>query len=217
MILVAGLMLICLGLSILAWVGWQIYGTTWLAHRHQSEVVGATERTWQAERDGDDASGQDRDLAEGVIALVRIPAFGNEYVVPVHAGTDDDVLARGFGLVEGSPAPGAVGNFALAGHRITHGEPLRDMPELEAGDTVEVVTADMVYTYTLDTAGDALSVGIDDAWVTAADPVDPDTGASIAQQVGSDRLLTLVTCAELFYTDDRLVAFGHLTDRRRVS
>ena len=91
------------------------------------------------------------------------------------------------------------------------------MPELEAGDTVEVVTADMVYTYTLDTAGDALSVGIDDAWVTATDPVDPDTGASITQQVGSDRLLTLVTCAELFHTDDRLVAFGHLTDRRRVS
>jgi sortase A len=28
------------------------------------------------------------------------------------------------------------------------------------------------------------------------------------------RLLTLVTCAELFHTDDRLVVFGHLVDER---
>ena len=28
------------------------------------------------------------------------------------------------------------------------------------------------------------------------------------------RLLTLVTCAELFHTDDRMVAFGHLVDRQ---
>jgi sortase A len=27
------------------------------------------------------------------------------------------------------------------------------------------------------------------------------------------RLVTLVTCAELFHTDDRMVAFGHLVDR----
>ena len=39
-------------------------------------------------------------------------------------------------------------------------------------------------------------------------PVNPDGG--VGPLDGQDRLITLATCAELFHTDDRLVAFGHL-------
>jgi sortase A len=31
-------------------------------------------------------------------------------------------------------------------------------------------------------------------------------------QEEGQRLLTLTTCAELFHTDDRMVAFGHLVE-----
>jgi sortase A len=135
--------------------------------------------------------------------------------VPLLDGTSDDVLAAGFGHVEGTAAPGQVGNVVLAGHRITHGEPLRDMPDLEPGDEVLVETADRVYTYVLDTGGDDLTVGFDADWVLAPAPVNPDGG--VQPPTGGDsgqRLLTLVTCAELFHTDARLVAFGHLVDDR---
>ena len=208
------------GACLLGYVGWQLYGTTWVSKREQSEIVEATERIWGQGTGSQSADGQgsvsseDRELADDVVALIRIPTLGEEYVVPAHPGTDDATLARGFGIFDSSPVPGGRGNFALAGHRITHGEPLRQMPDLDAGDEVLVETRDALYTYVLDTDGDALTVDFDAGWVTAPDPVDPGTGMSVSDQVGSDRLLTLVTCAELFHTDDRLVAFGHLVSKK---
>lgn len=207
-----GVLMMLAGACVLGYVGWELYATTWLSKREQSSIVGATERVWAGESDSDQGSvsPDDQELAEDVVALIRIPALGEDYVVPAHEGIDDDTLSRGFGIFEDSPPPGGRGNFALAGHRITHGEPLRQMPDLEAGDEVVVETRDAVYTYVLDTDGDALTVGFDAGWVTAADPVRPETGVPLSEELGSDRLLTLVTCAELFHTDDRLVAFGHL-------
>ncbi|MFT4008766.1 MAG: sortase [Nocardioidaceae bacterium] len=201
-----GLVLMVAGLAILGYVGWQLFGTTWVSHREQHRIIDATERVWA----GGKTSAKDVELAKGVVALVRIPALGKDYVVPAHRGTDDATLSKGFGVFGTSPEPGGRGNFALAGHRITHGEPLRGMPGLEAGDQVLVQTRDTTYTYVLDTDGDALTVDMDAGWVTEDNPVDPRTGRDTASQAGSRRLLTLVTCAELFHTDNRLVAFGHL-------
>ena len=47
------------------------------------------------------------------------------------------------------------------------------------------------------------------AWVTTPLPHNPDDGVEPAQLAGQ-RLLTLITCAELFHTDDRMIAFGRL-------
>jgi len=58
-------------------------------------------------------------------------------------GIGDAELARGFGHFPVRES-GERGNYALAGHRITHGEPLRDMPELRPGDEVIVETRDAV-------------------------------------------------------------------------
>ena len=203
------------GGCLLGYVAWQLYGTTWVSQREQNKSVNATERVWAHGHDGQGSvSTKDRELAADVVALIRIPALGEEYVVPAHQGTDDDTLARGFGIFDGSPAPGGKGNFALAGHRITHGEPLRHLPDLDAGNEVLVETRDAVYTYVLDTGGNALTVDLDAGWVTDADPVNPETGVVASDQAGSDRLMTLVTCAELFHTDNRLVAFGHLVSTK---
>jgi sortase A len=206
--------MMAVGLLVLGYVGWELYGTTWVSKREQRSIVAATERVWAESGDGEGSvSADDRNLSADVVALIRIPAFGDDYVIPAIDGTGDDVLARGFGIFDSSPAPGGVGNFALTGHRITHGEPLRQMPDLVAGDKVVVETRDTVYTYVLDTDGDALTVNDEAGWVVAPDPVDPDTGPPASDRAGSKRLLTLVTCAELFHTDDRLVAFGHLVSK----
>ena len=66
----------------------------------------------------------------------------------------------------------------------------------------------------LDSGGDDLTVGFDQVWVLDPLPTNPAEGVQPAQAPGQ-RLLTLTTCAELFHTDDRLIAFGHLKSSSR--
>jgi sortase A len=143
-------------------------------------------------------------------ALVRIPKFGKKYVVPVLEGTSTDVLARGYGHFQDTAHPGQVGNYALAAHRVTHGEPLRRMPELRPGDRVIVETVSDTYTYRLDTNPNSLIVPFTGVWVLDPLPKNPQRGGTQPAQRPGQRLITLTTCSELFHTDNRMIAFGHL-------
>jgi sortase A len=199
-----GLALVALGVVLLGWVAWQYWGTTWQSQQRHEEIAGQLEEGW---RNGDRVARVDEGVAT---AVVRIPAFGADYAVPLLEGTSDEALAAGFGHLDGTADPGAVGNFAIAGHRVTHGEPLADMPSLDPGDRVIIDTATHTYTYVLDTGGDDLTVSFDETWVLDPVPTNPEAGGVQPDQEPGQQLLTLTTCAELFHTDDRLVAFGHL-------
>lgn len=214
-------MLVLAGLAVLGYVGWQTWGTTWVSQREHDDIADRLEQAWaaepvvrgstlRAEGSYDAVPAGAVEVDAGVAgAIVEIPRLGADYRVPLLEGTSDEALAAGFGHFTGSAEPGEVGNLALAGHRVTHGEPLRDMPALQPGDEVVVTTRDAVHTYVLDTGGDDLEVPLTETWVVDPVPVDPGGGDVVPAQ-GEDRLLTLTTCAELFNTDDRLVAFGHL-------
>src|SRR5919112_1468479 len=102
---------------------------------------------------------------------------------------------------------------AVAAHRVTHGEPLRDMPKLRPGDEILVETKQATYTYRLDTDPNDLVVTFRDVWVIDPLPRNPGGGVQPAQRPGQ-RLLTLTTCAELFHTDHRMIAFAHLVGTR---
>ena len=132
--------------------------------------------------------------------------------MPVYQGTTDAILARGFGHFTETAGPGQVGNYALAGHRITHGEPLRNMPSLRPGDKVIVETRTHVYTYVLDTNPNDLIVKFTDNWVIYPLPNNPKKGGVEPLQQPGQSLITLTTCSELFHTDNRMVAFGHLVN-----
>ncbi len=201
-----GVVLVLGGLAMVAAAGWQIWGTTYVSHRRQAETVDDLHQAW---RDGAAEVRTDHGTAT---AVVRIPEFGDDYEVPLLEGTSDDVLATGFGHFPDSAGPGEEGNFAVAAHRITHGEPLRHMPDLDAGDQVIVETADAVYVYELDTGGDELEVPFTADWVLESSPVNPDPAGP--GPVDESDLLTLTTCADLFHSDERLVAFGHLVETR---
>jgi sortase A len=203
-----GVGLLLAGLGVLGWVGWQLYGTTWVAQKRHAETVQTLEREWSQPPDRARAEVEtDHGTAT---AILRVPAFGDDFAVPILEGVSDDVLASGMGHFTGSAGPGEVGNYVLTGHRVTHGEPLRDLPDLQPGDEIVVETRDAVYTYVLDTGGDDLRVPFTAGWVTGSHPVNPDGG--VGPPPDQRRLVTLATCAELFHTDDRLVAFGHLQD-----
>lgn len=208
-----GLGLLLAGLALLGWVGWQFYGTNWVSQRRQAETVEQLQRQWEV------GSGTTFEVTSGgttttASALIKIPRFGSDYAVPILQGVSDEALSGGYGHFEKSAQAGQRGNFALAAHRITHGEPLRGMPDLQPGDEVLVVTKKWTYTYVLTTGGDDLVVPFTDAWVLDELPTNPDGGVQPAQRPGQ-RLITLTTCSELFHTDDRMIAFGELATKER--
>jgi sortase A len=202
-----GLVLVAAGLVMLGYVGWEMYGTTVVAKRDQARTVERTLQAWAKPVTVDAAAETPKGEA---VALVRVPAFGRKYVVPVFQGTSEDVLARGYGHFAQSVGPGQVGNYALAAHRITHGEPLRRMPELRPGDRIVVETRTRTYTYVLDTNPNDLVVDFTQGWVVDPLPRNPVRGGVQPAQRPGQRLITLTTCAELFHTDERMIAFGHL-------
>lgn len=193
-----GLAMLLAGLAIIGWLLWEFFGTNIVARRDMRHNVELFEK------------GSTLTDAQ---ALVKIPRFGKDYVVPVYAGVSEDVLARGFGHFDGTANPGQIGNYALAGHRITHGQPLRDMPDLRPGDKVTVITHTKTFVYSLDTNPNDLIVPFTAGWVITSDPTNPTPGG-VEPPRKFHRLITLTTCSELFHTDNRMIAFGHLIGTR---
>ncbi|MBV9830028.1 MAG: class E sortase [Marmoricola sp.] len=204
-----GILMLVAGVALLGYVGWQFWGSNWTSHRAQQAVTQNLEKEWHAPSARQKL--QPRFVPQGrASALIRIPAFGRGYVVPVLEGTSQAVLAKGYGHFRGTAQPGEVGNYALAAHRVTHGEPLRRMPELRPGDKVIVETVSDTYTYRLDTNPNQLIVPFTGVWVLEPDPTNPSSGGVQPAQTPGQRLITLTTCSELFHTDNRMIAFGHL-------
>lgn len=196
--------LIAAGLAVLGWVAWQFWGTNWQSQQRQGDVRQALESGW--------GEGQDvvRTDFGNATAILHIPKFGKDFAVPVLEGASDTVLASGVGHMEDTEA-GGVGNYVLAGHRVTHGEPFAELPSLEPGDEIVVETRAATYTYVLDTGGEDLIIPFTQTWVLDETPVNPNGGTQPPDGVGN-QLITLLTCSEIFHTDNRSVVFGHLVE-----
>ena len=203
-VFVTGIVMVVAGLVVLGYVAWELYGTTIVSKQRQQDAASRIERAWGS---GETAVTTEFGSAE---ALVEIPRFGEDYRVPVLEGTSDRALGAGFGHFDGTAGPGEVGNFALAGHRVTHGEPLHDLPELRPGDEIRVVTREKTYVYALTSGGEDLIVPFTSIWVTDPLPDNPERGGVEPDQKKGQRLITLTTCSELFHTDNRMIAFGKL-------
>lgn len=216
--LVFGSVLILAGVSVLGYVAWQYWGTDIIAKRKQAELRDELEARWEyptvIDVLGPASVGNKLGSSD---ALIRIPAFGDDYEVPMVEGVRDSDLSKGIGHFPGT-GPGQVGNFALAAHRVTHGEPFRRLPELRPGDQVVVETADATYIYELDTDPNDLNIPFTQNWVLDPMPVPPEGQPAppgmptFDSPSPTEAIITLTTCSELFHTDDRLVAFGHLVE-----
>ena len=209
-LLLAALGLVLAGLSLLGYVGWQYWGTNIVAQQQQEDITADLLSSWGGDPAVADLLGPQgsADLGDAV-ALVRIPAFGDGFVVPVIEGVRPEDLAQGLGHYPGTALPGQIGNFAVAGHRVTHGEPFRALPSLRPGDEVLVETADAVYTYEMTSDPNRLVVQPQDTWVLDPIPGKPDGTPPDQARI------TLTTCAELFHSSDRMIAFGRLVDTER--
>ncbi|WP_165549684.1 class E sortase [Kribbella speibonae] len=190
-----GIVFLVVGAGLLGWVGWQYFGTGLVSNRQMDKAEGALRDEWKTPAAVKPSTGKP-------FVLIRIPKFGADWEKPVVEGVDADDLARGIGHYPHTQLPGQPGNFAIAGHRVTHGSPFRKLLELRAGDQVIVETAEAVYTYELDGSPRDLTVKPTDTWV-----LDPVPGKS---QTPTRSIITLTTCQDLFHSPDRSVAFGHL-------
>jgi sortase A len=140
-------------------------------------------------------------VGDGLTRL-RIAAIGLEVVVVEGVGVD--ALRAGAGHYPGTPLPGEPGNVAIAGHRVTYGQPFHRLDEVRPGDLVELETPFAVHRYRVpDRVGDH-----GNPWVVAPDEIDV-----VGPAPG--RVLTLTTCHPKGSARQRLVLRAELVESRR--
>lgn len=139
-----GRVMITVGVLILLFVGYQLWGTGVGTARAQENLEDQFERAAAEFAENNPESGQgnpgrpqpippNKERGEWV-ANIRIPAIGVDWIFL--EGVDLDVLANGPGHYEGTPQPGEEGNAAIAGHRTTYGQPFNRLDELGDGDEI---------------------------------------------------------------------------------
>ncbi|MEU2713361.1 class E sortase [Streptomyces sp. NPDC007205] len=143
-------------------------------------------------------------------AVLTIPRLGLR--VPVAEGVSRaDVLNRGYvGHYRGTQQPGRAGNFALAGHRNTHGEPFRYLPRLRRGDDIEVETRTATYTYDVDQILPQTSA-------TDSGVIRPVPRSLVRPAYGYSEpgyYITLTTCTPEFTSRYRMAVWGRLVSIR---
>ncbi|MFD4240039.1 class E sortase [Streptomyces sp. NPDC058525] len=140
-------------------------------------------------------------------AEMYIPRFGKDWNKPVLEGTGTELLKKGLGHYRGTAALGATGNFSVAGHRRTYGDPFKDFPELRPGDAVILKDATTWYTYTV-RGGPLRTVPTD---IGVVEPVPRKSPFTVP-----GRYLTLTTCDPEWGHSHRLVVWAELTGTRVV-
>ena len=205
---VLGELLITLGVLLLGFLVWQLWWTDVEGDRAQAEIVrdlGAPTATVEHD-DGvaEPQPGEPPVLPEPghavSFATLTVPRWAGEPARPISQGTDRrtvlDVL--GVGHYEGTAMPGGVGNFALAGHRVTFGKPFNRIEELQVGDPLVVWTTDAWYVYRVTSTEVVLPK---DVRVIAPVPDEPGVAPT-------DRYITLTTCHPMFSARERYVVHG---------
>jgi sortase A len=187
---------------LLLFVAYQLFYTSILSGHAMAEENAQLEHSWSAEPHQRSAAPA-RPLAGAGFAIIHIPRLGKN--LPVLEGTGLATLAKGIGHYRDTALPGEVGDFAVAGHRKTHGDPFLEFPALRLGDPVVIETATTWYTYAIDVAPYIASPGD----LAAIAPVPGHPGAR-----PTERLITLTTCNPWWAHYQRMIAHGRLVSER---
>ncbi|MCX4763461.1 class E sortase [Streptomyces sp. NBC_01275] len=140
-------------------------------------------------------------------AIMYIPRLGFTWNKPVLEGTATGTLKKGLGHYTGTARLGQAGNFSVAGHRRTYGDPFKDFPELRRGDAVVLTDGTTWFTYRID-KGPYKTVPSD---VEVIDAVPRKSGYT-----RPGRYLTLTTCDPEWGHSHRLIVWAHLDSTQPV-
>ncbi|SCD42506.1 sortase A, partial [Streptomyces sp. TverLS-915] len=196
---------ITLGLVMLLFVAYQLWWTNVRAHH---EANGAAHRLQDDWADGKRSPGAFQP-GEG-FAILTIPKL--DVVVPIAEGVSKaKVLDKGMvghygqGALKTAMPAAKSGNFALAGHRNTHGEPFRYLNRLKPGDPIVVETRDTYFVYKMTSILPQTSP----ANTAVLRPVPAGSGFT-----EPGRYLTLTTCTPEFTSTYRMIVWGKMVEER---
>jgi sortase A len=200
----AGEIFLTVGVIGLLFISYLIWGTAWRAESAQRQLSSELNQEWQQAPLRGDAAGaspEQFDVATGQpFAFITIPAFGSHWRFTLIQGTALAQLDLSPGHVPGTQWPGQVGNFAVAGHRVTAGNPFWSLPSLHAGDLVDIQTRLNDYTYRVTSERRVLPTDLG-----VLDPVPGHPG-----QRPTQRLITLITCDPAWTGTHRIIVTGVL-------
>ncbi|MFG1666050.1 class E sortase [Streptomyces sp. Y7] len=140
-------------------------------------------------------------------AIMYIPRLGFTWNKPVLEGTATRTLKKGLGHYANTAQLGQKGNFSVAGHRRTYGDPFKDFPRLRPGDAVVLTDGTTWFTYRID-KGPYKTLPAD---VEVIDPVPRKSGYT-----REGRYLTLTTCDPEWGHSHRLIVWAHLDSTQPV-
>lgn len=200
-----GEVFITCGVLMLLFVTYQLWWTNVRAQAQAGQEASDLQKDW--------ASGERKPGAfepgQG-FALLHIPKL--DVVVPIAEGINSKkVLDRGMvghyaeGALKTAMPDAKAGNFGLAGHRNTHGEPFRYINRLEPGDPIVVETQGEYYVYKMASILPVTSPSN----VSVLDPVPKGSGFT-----GPGRYITLTTCTPEFTSKYRLIVWGKMVEER---
>lgn len=198
-----GKTLISVGVLILLFVVYQLWGTGLTQARAQKKLRAEFTRQLAAPAEAQPAAPASPDptvappttvpgpLEIGDSAgVIVIPKIGLDKMLIEGVGVEE--LKQAVGHYPDTKMPGQKGNAALAGHRTTYGAPFNRLDELVAGDPITVTTRAGTFRYE-----------VMDKQIVSPDEV------SVLDDTPDNRL-TLTTCHPKYSAAERLIVFAQL-------
>jgi sortase A len=223
---VLGELLITAGVLVLLFIGWQLWFTELTVgnelkneatqqNQEWNEQAAQTPKPTPSSTPTDEPTDEPTEPTEPVwqeppveaapanakrLGMLIVPRWGADYYRTIAEGIGvSDVLNKGkLGHYPSTAMPGAVGNFAIAAHRMGHGGSLHHINELQLGDHIYVETASGWYEYEFRNLEFVHPTGIG---VLDPVPQSPETPAT-------ERYITLTSCNPQYTSNERIIAYG---------
>jgi sortase A len=201
-----GALLFALGLLLVAFVAYQLWGTALYEAQAQSHLkselshqlhralpatLTASQRLGLPAIATETAPTQPDPAVDRPVGLLSIPKIG--LLDAIVEGIGEAQLEQGPGHYPGTSLPGEAGNVAIAGHRTTYAHPFYNLDALSPGDVIYILTAQGLFQYT----------------VNGSQIVAP-TNVSVLNTVPNKSTLTLTTCNPRYSAAQRLVVTANL-------
>lgn len=198
-----GEILITLGLIVLLFAAYEVYGKAFQVNAEQNRLDTALDQAWGAPPPASTPAGtpaapvvKDRPIPGAGVARLYIPRLGKQWVVVEGVSLEDIKLAPG--RYPESQMPGETGNFAVAGHRMP--SVFWDLDKMRNGDTIVAESRTGWFVYKVSKVH---IIRPSEVSVKAANPDDPSAPPT-------RKLLTITTCNPKWDNYQRLVVQAEL-------
>lgn len=210
--------LITIGALVLVFYVWYVWLGDVIAGAQQDKAAATLSQSWEEQvagitefdRDSGGSRGALRSPPPPVLdspetnepfATMIVPRFGSGFERTIAESVDVKKVLNdpntGVGHYVSSEQLGALGNFALAGHRTTFGAPFGDVDKLRVGDRIYVETKKGWYVYRFR--------NVEWVYPTQSEVLNAVPHLEIAAK---DRILTMTSCHPKLSAAERIIAYS---------